>query len=95
MVSRLARFVVLYYSHILTTIPVPVALLVLRVVSPTQAVSLVLLLAGFWTLVGAASMFSKEMSRFRRLYAWVGNSPGGSLRCAAAVTHRQTGKTHK
>jgi hypothetical protein len=49
--SRFARFVVLYYSHVLTTIPVPLVLLVLRLVSPLQALSVALLLAGFWTLV--------------------------------------------
>jgi len=66
--SKLARFVVLYYSHILTTIPVPIALLVVGLVSPLQAVSLVLLLAGFWTLVGAVLMISNETRRLRRLH---------------------------
>ena len=40
--SRFARFVVFYYSHVLTTIPVPLVLLVLRLVSPLQALSVVL-----------------------------------------------------
>lgn len=70
--SRFARFVVLYYSHILTTIPVPLVLLVLHLVSPPQALSVALLLAGFWTLVGAVSMVSSETRQLRRLYMAVG-----------------------
>jgi len=70
--SRFARFVVLYYSHVLTTIPVPLVLLVLRLVSPLQALSVALLLAGFWTLVGAVSMVSLETRQLRRLYMAVG-----------------------
>lgn len=70
--SRFARFVVLYYSHVLTTIPVPLVLLALRLVSPLQALSVALLLAGFWTLVGAVSMVSQETRQLRRLYMAVG-----------------------
>jgi len=70
--SRLARFVVLYYSHVLTTIPVPLVLLVLRLVTPLQALSVALLIAGFWTLVGAVSMISLETRQLRRLYMAVG-----------------------
>lgn len=70
--SRFARFVVLYYSHVLTTIPVPLVLLALRLVSPLQALSVTLLLAGFWTLVGAVSMVSQETRQLRRLYMAVG-----------------------
>jgi hypothetical protein len=70
--SRFARFVVLYYSHVLTTLPVPLVLLVLRLVSPLQALSVALLLAGFWTLVGAISMVSPETRQLRRLYMAVG-----------------------
>jgi len=70
--SKLARFVILYYSHILTTIPVPIAFLIAKLVSPLQALSMVLFLAGFWTLVGAAFMFSEETRRLRRLYLVAG-----------------------
>jgi hypothetical protein len=68
----MARFVVLYYSHILTTIPIPLALLLTNVVSPRGALSLVLFLAGFWTLVGAVTMASSETRQLRRLYAVMG-----------------------
>jgi hypothetical protein len=70
--SRLGKFVVLYFSHILTTIPIPLVLLVLQVVTPLQALSTALLLAGFWTLVGAAMMVSRETRPMRRLYLVVG-----------------------
>ena len=70
--SRFARFIVLYYSHVLTTIAAPLVLLVLRLVSPLQALSVALLLAGFWTLVGAVSMVSLETRQLRRLYVTVG-----------------------
>ena len=70
--SRLARFVVLYYSHILTTLPIPIALLVLGVVSPIRALSLVLLLAGFWTIVGAFTMVSEDTKQLKKMYAVVG-----------------------
>jgi len=70
--SKLGRFVVLYYSHALTTIPVPIALLVLGLVSPLQALSIVLLLAGFWTLVGALMMASDETRQLRKWYMKVG-----------------------
>jgi hypothetical protein len=66
--SRFPRFVVLYYSHALTTIPVPLVPLALRLVSPLQALSVALFLAGFWTLVGAVSMVSFETRQLRRLY---------------------------
>ena len=70
--SNLGRFVVLYHSNALTTIPVPIALLVLGVVSPLQALSVVLLLAGFWTLVGACMMSSDETRQLRKWYTRVG-----------------------
>jgi hypothetical protein len=70
--SRLEKFVLLYFSHILTTIPIPLVLLVLQVVTPLQALSAALLLAGFWTLVGAAMMVSRETRPMRRLYLVVG-----------------------
>jgi hypothetical protein len=70
--SRLGKFVVLYFSHILTTIPIPLVLLLLQVVTPLQALSAALLLAGFWTLVGAAMMVSRETRPMRRLYLVVG-----------------------
>jgi len=70
--SKLGRFVVLYYSHALTTIPVPIALLVLGLVSPLQALSIVLLLAGFWTLVGAVMLASDETRQLRKWYTRVG-----------------------
>jgi hypothetical protein len=70
--SRLGKFVVLYFSHTLTTIPIPLVLLVLQVVTPLQALSAALLLAGFWTLVGAAMMVSGETRPMRRLYLVVG-----------------------
>ena len=70
--SKLARFVILYYCHIFTTIPIPLALLLARVVSPLQALSVALLLAGAWTLVGAASMLSPETRQLRRLYTVAG-----------------------
>jgi hypothetical protein len=70
--SRLGRFVVLYYSPGLTTIPMPIALLVLGLVSPRQALSVVLLLAGFWTLVGALMMASDETRQLRKWYTRVG-----------------------
>jgi hypothetical protein len=70
--SKLGRFVVLYYSHALTTIPVPIAMLVLGLVSPLQALSVVLLLAGFWTLVGAFMMSSDETRQLRKWYTRLG-----------------------
>ena len=70
--SKLAKFVVLYYSHILTTIPIPLLLLLLKLVSPLQALSVALFIAGFWTLVGAASMVSPETRQLRRLYLAAG-----------------------
>jgi hypothetical protein len=70
--SRTARFAVLYYSHILTTIPVPIALLATHLVTQLQALSLVLLLAGSWTLLGAAIMNSADSRQLRRLYIYVG-----------------------
>lgn len=68
----MARFIVLYYSHILTTIPIPLALLLTNLVSPRGALALVLFLAGFWTLVGALFMGSEETAQLRRLYVVVG-----------------------
>ena len=70
--SKLGRFVVLYYSHALTTIPVPIALLVAGLASPLQALSVVLALAGFWTLVGALMMTSTETTQLRKWYTRVG-----------------------
>lgn len=40
--------------------------------SPLQALSVALLLAGFWTLVGAISMVSLETRQLRRLCLTVG-----------------------
>src|SRR5690349_8338220 len=71
-VSRVARFVVLYYSHILTTIPIPIALLADHLVTALQALSLVLFIAGFWTLIGATLMRSQESKQLRRIYIYVG-----------------------
>ncbi len=68
----MARFIVLYYSHILTTIPIPLALLIINLVSPQGALALVLLLAGFWTLVGGVTMVSKDLKQLRRLYLVMG-----------------------
>jgi hypothetical protein len=68
----MARFIVLYYSHILTTIPIPLALLILNLVSPRGALALVLFLAGFWTLVGALTMVSRDTRQLRRLFAVMG-----------------------
>lgn len=73
-VSKMARFIILYYSHILTTIPIPLALLISKLLTPRGALSLVLFLAGFWTLVGAFSMVSAETKQLRRLYAVVGTA---------------------
>jgi hypothetical protein len=70
--SKLGRFVVLCYSHALATIPLPIALLVLELVTPLQALSVVLLLAGFWTLVGALVMSSDETGQLRKWYTRVG-----------------------
>lgn len=70
---RMARFVVLYYSHVLTTIPVPLVLLVVHVIDPVQALGVALFLAGFWTLVGGAFMVSPETRQLRRLYLVVGS----------------------
>jgi hypothetical protein len=81
MPSRIARFVVLYYSHILTTIPLPLALLVFRIVNVAETISLVLFLAGFWTLVGAALMTSKETRQLRRSYV-----VGASLVLVSSLT---------
>ncbi len=72
MVSKLARFVVLYYSHILTTTPTPLVIPSLGLVTPVEALGLVLLIAGFWTLVGAFFMFSKDVRQLKKLYTWVG-----------------------
>jgi hypothetical protein len=71
-ISTFGRFVVLYYSHALTTIPVPVALLFLGLVTPLQALSVVLFLAGFWTLVGSLLMASDETRQLRKWYTRVG-----------------------
>lgn len=76
--SRFARFVVLYYSHVLTAIPVALVLLVLRLVRPLQALLEALLLTGFWTLVGRS-----PWSRWRRDscggYTWRSGRFGGGL----------------
>jgi hypothetical protein len=71
-ISTFGRFVVLYYSHALTTIPAPVALLFLGLVTPLQALSAVLFLAGFWTLVGSLLMASDETRQLRKWYTRVG-----------------------
>ena len=71
-ISKLARFVILYYSHVLTTLPIPLFLLVFGLVTPLQALSVALLVAGFWTLVGAATMVSEETRQLRRLYLVAG-----------------------
>ncbi len=63
------RFVVLYSLHILTTILVPVVLLVLGLINHLQTVSLILLLAGVWALVGTIFMMSKDTRPLRRAYA--------------------------
>jgi hypothetical protein len=70
--SKLGRFGVLYYAHALTTVPVPLALLVLGIVTPLEALSIVLLLAGFWTLVGGLMMASDETRQLRKWYTRVG-----------------------
>jgi hypothetical protein len=70
--ASMSRFVVLYYSHVLTTIPVPLVLLILHLASPFHALSVALPLVGFWTLVGAVSMVSLETRQLRRLYLAVG-----------------------
>lgn len=72
MVSKIARFVILYYSHILTTVPIPLAMLLLGWVTPVESLGLVLLIAGFWTLVGAFFMFSKDVRLLKKLYTFVG-----------------------
>jgi len=51
---------------------VPIALLVLGLVSPLQALSIVLLLAGFWTFVGTLMMASYETRQLRKWYTRVG-----------------------
>jgi hypothetical protein len=65
-------FVLLYFTHILTTVLIPIALLELGLVSPIETLSLILLIAGVWTLIGTLFLESKDTSGLRRAYLIAG-----------------------
>ncbi len=66
------RLVLLYTLHILTTILLPIVLFALGLLNSIQMISLILLLAGLWTLIGVPLMMSEDTRQFRRAYTVFG-----------------------
>jgi hypothetical protein len=71
-VLRRTTFIVVYSLHILTTTLLPVGLFVLGLINRFQTISLILLLAGVWALIGTIFMTSEDARQLRRFYSVFG-----------------------
>jgi hypothetical protein len=69
---RPARFALLFALHILTTAFIPIALFILGFVNSVQTLELIILLAGLWSLLGAALMIAADARWLRAVYAIAG-----------------------
>jgi hypothetical protein len=62
------KFLILYFTHILTTAVLPIALYVFGIIDPAQTLVMIVAFAGFWTLVGVVFIKSQDSRHLRKFY---------------------------